>query len=242
VLERIAPLLPVGTRAYEKPGVRRLYSIWVGGESRRRGVRNYNIGYADAARFARTRDLEEVYEEFETNINRYVAEFSPRLVFVHADVVGWRGRAIVLPGKSFSGKTTMVRALLEAGATYFSDEHAVFDQRGRVRPYPRRLAVRVKGARPERIVPEAAVGEAPLPVGLVVTAPYAEEAHVWRPRAQAPGETMMSLLANAIAIRNRPAPVMRALQEVASRAASWRGRRADAETAARVLLERLADW
>ena len=51
-----------------------------------------------------------------------------------AGVVGWENRAIVMPGASFAGKTTLVRAWLEAGATYYSDEFAVLDRAGRVHP------------------------------------------------------------------------------------------------------------
>ena len=34
-----------------------------------------------------------------------------------------------LPGSSFTGKTTLVAALVRAGATYYSDEYAVLDER-----------------------------------------------------------------------------------------------------------------
>jgi hypothetical protein len=45
-----------------------------------------------------------------------VATLAEDLVFIHAGVVGWRNRAIVMPGHSFSGKSTLVLALVEAGA------------------------------------------------------------------------------------------------------------------------------
>ena len=67
----------------------------------------------------------------------FVAERAPDHLFVHAGVVGWEGRAIVMPGASFAGKTTLVQAWLEAGATYYSDEFAVLDRAGQsasVRP------------------------------------------------------------------------------------------------------------
>ena len=83
----------------------------------------------------------------------YVAEEARRGVFVHAGVVGWKGRALVLPGKSGAGKTTLVAELIRAGATYYSDEYAVLDERGRVHPYARPLAVRVDGRRQRRRYP-----------------------------------------------------------------------------------------
>jgi hypothetical protein len=42
---------------------------------------------------------------------------------------------MVLPGKSFAGKTTLVAALVRAGAEYWSDEYAVLDANGDVHPY-----------------------------------------------------------------------------------------------------------
>ena len=71
-----------------------------------------------------------------------VAERAPNHLFVHAGVVGWEGRAIVMPGASFAGKTTLVQAWLEAGATYYSDEFAVLDRAGRVHPFARPLTIR----------------------------------------------------------------------------------------------------
>ena len=48
----------------------------------------------------------------------------------------------MIPGATFTGKTTLVQALVEAGATYYSDEYAVLDDRGRIQPYPRPLSIR----------------------------------------------------------------------------------------------------
>ena len=45
-----------------------------------------------------------------------VATLAKELVFVHAGVVGWRNRAIVIPGRSLSGKSTLVLALVVAVA------------------------------------------------------------------------------------------------------------------------------
>jgi len=64
-----------------------------------------------------------------------VATLAKGLIFVHAGVVGWQNRAIVIPGRSLSGKTTLVLALVEAGTDYYSDEYALFDSEGRVHAY-----------------------------------------------------------------------------------------------------------
>ena len=51
-------------------------------------------------------------------------------------------RALLIPGATFTGKTTLVQALVQAGATYYSDEYAVLDDAGLVHPYPRPLSIR----------------------------------------------------------------------------------------------------
>ena len=84
-------------------------------------------------------------ESLESDMQRFVAEMAHRRVFVHAGVVGWQGKAIIIPGRTFTGKTTMVAELVRAGATYYSDEYAVFDLQGRVHPYARPLGMRETG-------------------------------------------------------------------------------------------------
>ena len=73
-----------------------------------------------------------------------MAEFARRRVFLHAGAVAWNGLGIVIPGGTMSGKTSLVRELLQAGALYYSDEYAVLDDLGRLHPYPQPLGVRGK--------------------------------------------------------------------------------------------------
>jgi hypothetical protein len=68
----------------------------------------------------------------DAELRMYIALNAPEHVFVHAGVVGVGERAIVLPGRSFAGKTTLVAALVRAGAEYWSDEYAVLDADGLV--------------------------------------------------------------------------------------------------------------
>ena len=62
-------------------------------------------------------DLPVVLDAFERHAELLAAERATDSLFVHAGVVAWNGRAIVMPGASFAGKTTLVQAWLEAGAT-----------------------------------------------------------------------------------------------------------------------------
>ena len=114
----------------------------------------------------------------------HIANSARSWLFVHAAVVGWRGRAILIPGRSRSGKTTLVSALVRAGARYYSDEFAVLDRSGRVHPWSRPLRIRTPGLPPRSHPVETLGGRAgrrPLPVGLIVVTAYRAGAR-WRPR------------------------------------------------------------
>jgi len=124
-LARIAGLLPPGVKPTARPQVECLYSLVVGSSGRK--VRRFHLLYRGAERIARTHDSDELYQILESDLRLHVAEGARSRVFVHAGVVGWRGGAILLPGRSLAGKSTLVDALIRAGATYYSDEYAVLD-------------------------------------------------------------------------------------------------------------------
>ncbi len=90
-------------------------------------------------------DLEVAFGILDAQMRMHIALHAPDHVFVHAGAVGVGGQAIVLPGKSFAGKTTLAAALVRAGAEYCSDEYAALDADGRVHPYPKPLSVRTGG-------------------------------------------------------------------------------------------------
>ena len=142
ILPEVIARLPPAWKPSPAKVVDHLYSVIGGGAKEDAKVRRLNLAYWNLLRIARSRKFDEVLDGFESHVQLTVAEHAPRLVFVHAGVVGWNGQAIVIPGLSHSGKTTLVHQLVRAGATYYSDEYAVLDARGRVHPYPRPLGMR----------------------------------------------------------------------------------------------------
>jgi hypothetical protein len=147
-------------------------------------------------------------------------------------VVGWRGQAILVPGTSFSGKTTLVAELVRAGAVYYSDEYAVLDEKGRVHPFAKPLSIREpnNGGRQTDYPIEAFTGNKgvkPLAVGLVLLTEYNPTAS-WRPRSVSPGKAVLALMAHTVTARNRPEATLQTLRHVVSGATVLRGRRGEA--------------
>jgi hypothetical protein len=238
VLDDIEGRLPPGWATCASSRVDCLYSIVVGDGAARRGLRRFHLLYADAARLARTNEMGEVLDSFETDVEWTVAARAPRLIFVHAGVVGWRGRAILLPGRSGSGKTRLVETLVRAGATYYSDEYAILDSRGRVHPFARPLNRRTGEGGLERIAPAeigGRAGTAPLRAGAILVTRY-EAGGQWRPRRLSRGRAMIELLAHTLPARVRPAESLAAIARATQSAPALKGRRGEAEDLAHALL------
>ena len=188
---------------------------------------------AGADLVADVRTLTDVAAALASHAEPFVAERAADYLFVHAGVVGWEGRAIVMPGSSFAGKTTLVRAWLEAGATYYSDEFAVLDRAGRVHPFARPLAIRDASDALGRRVPAAALGAesgtTPLPVGLVLVTSYRAGAR-WRPRRLTAAPTLLALMRHTVAARGTPQHSMPILKQAASSGVAFAGVRGEAES------------
>ncbi len=238
LLARVEGCLPPGWRPSRSSVVDELFSLWVdpvAGSARPSRV------YAGASRRARTRSLGQALAVLESELRQSLAARAPRRTFVHAGVVGWRGSAIVIPGRSRSGKTTLVAELVRAGATYLSDEFAVLDGRGRVHPFAKLLSVRRAGgcdvhvSRPSAEELGGRSGTEPLPVGLVVLATHRPGAS-WCPEVLTPGQAVIEMIAHTVPARLRPAATLAALERAVSRATVVRGERGEARDLAPRLL------
>jgi hypothetical protein len=235
--------LPPGWVPHHGPsrGVVRWYEIDVGPSNGTLRECSLRVG---PDRLAASRDVGDVLRAFTAHAERLIAERAPNHLFVHAAVAGWHGRAVLLPGRSGAGKTTLVRACLDAGATYYSDEYAVLDRTGRVHPYARPLAIRGGAGGPDRSAPAAAFG-APtgidaLPVDAIIVATYRPGAR-WRPRRLTPGQALLALMDQTVAARGSPAHSMPILRQVVVGAETLAGIRGEAATVADALAARYVD-
>jgi hypothetical protein len=241
ILGRVKESFPPGWEPASSPVRDRLYSLRVGEMERRPGVKQYNLLYADSMRLIRTLNLDEAFAALESNLKQFVAEFARRRVFVHAGVVGWQGRAIIIPGHSFSGKTSLVAELVRAGATYYSDEYAVLDGRGRVHSYLAPLGVREPGSYEQKNLRAEELGGAsgtePLPVGLIVLTRY-KRGGSFIPRRLSAGRAILELLANTVPARRKPEAVLKMLERAAG-AVAIKSVRGEAKETARLILDSL---
>jgi hypothetical protein len=242
-MKQVLQCLPPGWRPAASPIVDHLFSLVIGGVDPNRKVQRFSLAYYDAVNIARSKDLESVLKIFESELLLLVADNARRRIFVHAGVVAWKNRAIVIPGLSFSGKTTLVNKLVQAGATYYSDEYAVLDERGRVHPFPRPLGIRQPGQFETERVDIASLGGAagvsPLPVSLVVATNYRAGAR-WRPRRLSPGRGVLELLANTVSARSQTKLALATLPKAVRSAAVLKGIRGEADEVVESILAEVA--
>jgi hypothetical protein len=166
-----------------------------------------------------------------------LALHAPDHLFVHAGVISLRGVGIVIPGRSYSGKSTLVAELLRQGATYYSDEFAVVDAEGLIHAYPRPLSLRPASgvAGPVNGPPAVKIGSTPLWAGLIVVTRY-ERDRIWRPVTGTQAEGAIALLENTVAVRSRPGRTLAMIRQVAGGSRVLTGPRGEAASAAELLL------
>lgn len=234
LLERLRALVPPGAVACPPSEAGRRFRL--DADDAGRCTVSFGEGKESVARGL---ELELAVGILDAQVRVYLGSKAGEVVFVHAGVVAHEGVAIALPGKSFAGKTMLVAALVEAGATYYSDEFAVIDEQARVHPYAKPLSVR---GGEEQLQTDHALeslgwtpGAEPLPLALIAVTTYRPGAE-WRPRRMSPGEGAMALLANAVPAQLRPGQVMRFVSQAASNAVAIESPRGEAADVAPLIL------
>lgn len=168
-----------------------------------------------------------------------IGEYAPRHIFIHAGVVGWQGKALIFPGTSYSGKTTLTAELVKQGATYYSDEYAVIDDTGLAHPYPKPLSLRKEGEYEQTDTDVSALGGRqgiePLPVGMVFLTTFDANAE-WNPEVLSAGQGVMEILPHALALRSKPEFVLKVLNLISKRAIISTSKRGEVSHFAKLIL------
>lgn len=186
-----------------------------------------------------SRSLAEISGELESDMHFHVALAARDFLFVHAGVVQWKGRAVVVPGRTETGKSSLIMALAQAGAEYYSDEYAVLDHEGRVHAYPKPLSQRRDGA-PPRLHPPEALGSRPeapaLPLGITVVTRY-RAGSSWDPRPISGAQALMALFDNTVVARSNPDFALAVLAKAVRGTGGLEGERGEASRMASALLD-----
>jgi hypothetical protein len=236
LLEAVYPILPPGWRETSRPA-RVRFELAAAGDARWHVV-------LDGTPVAQAVEADAAVAVLDSRIRAVVASLAPGRVFVHAGVVGVDGHAIVVPGDSLSGKTTLVNALIRAGATYYSDEYAVLDAMGQVHPYPKPLSIRIGGppARTREVAASelgAATAAQPALIRLIALTTYKPQAR-WQPQTGTPAAAALALFSHAVLARSEPERVLGAVASAAAQARLVQSDRGEAEPTAHALLDALA--
>jgi hypothetical protein len=236
VLDRMRHFLPPGWKPCPASAVEERF-ILVSDDAGR-----YALTHGDEA-LAGTQDLDLdlALDIFDSQLRIYLGRKAPDAIFVHAGVVSHSGSAIVIPAPSFGGKTTLVAALVRAGAVYYSDEFAVIDRNGLVQPYAKPLSLRGDGwVQSEHSVESLGglAGDEPLPLGMIVITTYRAGAE-WSPKRLSAGAGALALLENAVPARERPEEVMQTISRAAKTAAVIKSDRGEADAIAPLLIQEL---
>lgn len=240
LLDLVRRQLPLGWKP-AAAGVDRLYSVVVN-PTGTRGASRYHFLYEDGVEISRAKHVETLLANLESNLRLYVAEMTRRRVFVHAGVVGVGKQAIIIPARSMGGKSTLTAAFIGAGATYYSDEYAVLDSRGRVHPYAKPISIRNSTDYSQTDYPVeefgGVAGTRPLPVGLVLLTSYKKGAR-WRPTSLSPGKSVLAILDHTVSARRHPDKAFETLRAVVSSARVMKGVRGEAGDVVEAVLKEL---
>jgi hypothetical protein len=221
-------LLPIDIKEIPFDESVHIFSIYWSNRSRQS-----NLAYCGEREVVRQDFKSRKIDLIESHIRLTIAEFAEDYVFLHAGAVEYRGKAIIIPAKSFAGKTTLTAEFARRGFEYYSDEYAVLDQNGLVHPFTKRLSMR--GIIDDYTQVDIEVeelggrkGTKPLEVGLILVQKFIKRAK-FAPKLLGAGEGIIESIANSVSIRQNPQFVLKVLSFVTNRAKIVKTNRGEAK-------------
>jgi hypothetical protein len=192
---KIASLFPFGTVETDKGAVQGAFLLITNQDSVQNGF--YWVENGKVELLFDFFEFEEYFWKIvEMKLVFVLAMISPpKMFFFHAGAVALNGKGIVIPGKSFAGKTTLTKEFIKHGAIYYSDDCALINSEGLLFPYPISLAVRGENGREyvESKVFGSVDGVEPVKVEYVLFASY-KEGKSWSPTILDSGHMTLRLL------------------------------------------------
>lgn len=229
LLHKIQKLLPpfYETRSFTE--AKDIFSLVTGATTEINGF------YRNEERILQFEKFEESYfEAVESKIQFSLAvSLPPHKFFLHAGAVSLNDCGIIIPGLSFSGKSTLVKEFIKAGAKYYSDDCAVIDREGNLYPYSKTLSIRNSSKIGEIIEARsfgAELGEKPIQVGAVIFTEFAGD-QIWQGNRIGQGKAVWNLAQNLFypaSMTLYPAETMQALSHLVQNAVLYSGKRGEA--------------
>jgi hypothetical protein len=186
----------------------------------------------------------QVRHRLARRMDYHLGAYARDCAFLHAGIVCHKGRAILLPGLSHAGKSTLTAALVRIGAQYVSDDIAVIDRAGRAYFLSRAINLREDVAEALDLPSSAHMEhlhEGTLPVGAIMLLNYRKNEAVLDMHPLSKGETILRLISNSMNGRHQPETVIRCCAAAVSHAICYEGLRGEAETVAPLMLSFIND-
>jgi hypothetical protein len=185
-----------------------------------------------------------LFKLLRTLVRVTVAANTEEKLFIHAGAVSWKGRGLILPAHSNSGKTSLVIELCKLGALYLSDEYAVLDSNGMLFPFPKHLSVRGEGGRFDQQDVDISelgglAGKDAVPMQMVLFSEFSQTRFEWIPKRISSGEGLLRLIPHMIAMPVNPAFCLRMGSAAVREVPIFEAERGDAKDFAPKILELL---
>lgn len=178
----------------------------------------YHLVYGER-RYGPYGSVEGALRGLSNGIHFLLGKRSP-MTFLHAGAVEVDGKAVVFPGRSRWGKSSLVAALVEQGCGYLSDEYAVISSDGTVFPLSKPVRLRRPGGA-VHIRPPGVSAPGGLPCCALILTRFEEGAR-WDPEVLSSGTAIIETLPAALQSRDCPDRVLTSLTALVREAECYR--------------------
>lgn len=179
------------------------------------------------------------WETVERMLHLYLAFHAVGAVYIHAGAVLIGGRALILPGRSYSGKSSLCQELVRHGAQLLSDEYAIIDGQAQIHAFPRPVSLRTaQGDIRQECTEFGYPGPGPWPIAACAFLRYQAGAN-FSPTIVPAGTSILEMMRFTVSATKNPHTVLATLAALSQSIVSWEGDRGEAKACATSLLKLL---
>jgi hypothetical protein len=197
----------------------------------------YHLVYGER-RYGPYGSVEGAMRGVSNGIHFVLGKRSP-MTFLHAGAVEIDGNAVIFPGRSRWGKSTLVASLVEQGCGYMSDEYAVISQHGTVFPLSKPIRLRKAGGA-VHIDPPGVSAPGGLHCSALILTRF-EEGAQWAPESMTSGAAILETLPCALQSRECSEQVLASLAALVRGAECYRSSRGNFQPTAESIMALVGD-